>query len=188
MRVAVLGGGPGGLYFAALAKQLDPRRDITVWERNAPDDTFGFGVVFSDETLGGIDNADTEFAARMASRFARWTDIDIHFRGVSHTIGGQGFAAMSRKELLGLLQQRCRDLGVTLHFSTLAPDVELLRATHDLVLAADGANSPIRSAYAGVFQPTLDRRRNKYMWLGIDLVFEAFQFYIKQTPWGTMQV
>ena len=188
MKVAIVGGGPGGLYFAALMKQLDPAHRITVWERNAPDDTFGFGVVFSDETLGGIDNADTEFAAAMASRFARWTDIDIHFRGASHTIGGQGFAAMSRKELLGLLQQRCRDLGVTLHFSTPAPDVEALRATHDLVLAADGVNSPIRAAHADVFGPTLDRRRNKYMWLGTDLVFEAFQFYIKQTPWGTMQV
>jgi anthraniloyl-CoA monooxygenase len=188
LKIAVVGGGPGGLYFAALMKQLDPAHQVTVWERNAPDDTFGFGVVFSDETLGGIENADTEFAAAMAGRFARWTDIDIHFRGASHTVGGQGFAAMSRKELLGLLQQRCRDLGVTLHFSTPAPGVDGLRATHDLVLAADGVNSAIRAAHAGVFGPTLDRRRNKYMWLGTDLVFEAFQFAIKQTPWGTMQV
>ena len=104
LKVAIVGGGPGGLYFATLMKRLNPAHRITVWERNAPDDTFGFGVVFSDETLGGIDNADTEFAARMADRFARWTDIDIHFRGVSHTVGGQGFAAMSRRELLGLLQ------------------------------------------------------------------------------------
>ena len=188
LKVAIVGGGPGGLYFATLMKQLDPAHRITVWERNAPDDTFGFGVVFSDETLGGIDNADTEFAAAMASRFARWTDIDIHFRGVSHTVGGQGFAAMSRRELLGLLRRRCAELGVAVHFSTLAPDVSHLRATHDLVLAADGANSAIRAAHAGVFRPALDRRHNKYMWLGTDLVFEAFQFYIKQTPWGTMQV
>ncbi len=188
MKIAIVGGGPGGLYLAALMKQLDPAHDVTVWERNAPDDTFGFGVVFSDETLGGIENADTEFAAAMASRFARWTDIDIHFRGRGHTVGGQGFAAMSRKDLLRLLQERCRALGVVLHFSTPAPDTAALRASHDLVVAADGANSRIRQAAAQVFRPTLDQRRNKYMWLGTDLVFEAFQFFVKQTDWGTMQV
>ncbi|MGW1026710.1 bifunctional salicylyl-CoA 5-hydroxylase/oxidoreductase [Streptomyces sp. NPDC002577] len=188
MKIGIVGGGPGGLYFAALMKQLDPSHDITVWERNAPDDTFGFGVVFSDETLGGIENADTEFADAMAKRFARWTDIDIHVHGRRHTVGGQGFAAMSRKELLRLLQERCRDLGVVVHFRTLAPDVADLRASYDLVVAADGVNSQVRTAYADVFRPALDRRRNKYMWLGTDLVFEAFQFFIKQTEWGTMQV
>ncbi|MCX2955298.1 bifunctional salicylyl-CoA 5-hydroxylase/oxidoreductase [Lentzea sp. NEAU-D7] len=187
-RIAVVGGGPGGLYFAALMKQLDPAHDVTVWERDAPDVTFGFGVVFSDETLGGIENADPEFAAAMASRFARWTDIDIHHRGESHTVGGQGFAAMSRKELLGLLQRRCRDLGVTVHFSTPAPGAEVLRASHDLVVGADGVNSLVRQSFADVFRSTVDRRHNKYMWLGTDRVFEAFQFFIKDTPWGTMQV
>ncbi|MFD4527700.1 bifunctional salicylyl-CoA 5-hydroxylase/oxidoreductase [Streptomyces sp. NPDC058470] len=186
MKIAIIGGGPGGLYLAALMKQLDPAHDITVWERNAPDDTFGFGVVFSDETLGGIENSDTEFADAMARHFARWTDIDIHFRGESHTVGGQGFAAMSRKELLRLLQERCRDLGVAVHFRTPAP--EGLRTSHDLVVAADGANSLVRAAHSDVFQPTLDRRHNKYMWLGTDRVFEAFQFFVKETEWGTMQV
>ena len=188
MKIAVVGGGPGGLYFAALAKQLNPAHEITVWERNAPDDTFGFGVVFSDETLGGIENADTEFAAAMAQRFARWTDIDIHYQGQSLTVGGQGFAAMSRKELLALLQARVRSLGVTVHYRAEAPDADELRATRDLVVAADGANSRIRAQYADTFGPDLDRRRNKYMWLGTDRVFEAFQFFIKQTEWGTMQV
>ena len=188
MRIAIVGGGPGGLYLAALMKRLDPAHQITVWERNAPDDTFGFGVVFSDETIGGIDNADAEFAAAMASRFARWTDIDIHIGGQSHTVGGQGFAALGRMELLCLLQERCRAHGVTMHFSTPAPDVETLRATHDLVVAADGLNSAVRAAHADVFRPTLSRRRNKYMWLGTDLVFEAFQFFIRRTPWGVMQI
>jgi len=188
LRIAIVGGGPGGLYLAALMKRLDPAHQITVWERNAPDDTFGFGVVFSDETIGGIDNADAEFAAAMASRFARWTDIDIHIGGQSHTVGGQGFAALGRMELLCLLQERCRAHGVTMHFSTPAPDVETLRATHDLVVAADGLNSAVRAAHADVFRPTLSRRRNKYMWLGTDLVFEAFQFFIKRTPWGVMQI
>jgi len=188
VKIAVVGGGPGGLYFAALMKQLDPAHDVTVWERDAADVTFGFGVVFSDETLGGIENADPEFADTMARRFARWTDIDIHYRGESHTVGGQGFAAMSRKELLGLLQQRCRDLGVNVRFSTPAPDAGLLRATHDLVVGADGVNSLVRQSFSDVFRPALDRRHNRYMWLGTDRVFEAFQFFIRDTEWGTMQV
>ncbi|SES48707.1 anthraniloyl-CoA monooxygenase [Streptomyces sp. yr375] len=188
MKIAIIGGGPGGLYFAALMKQLDPAHEITVWERNAPDDTFGFGVVFSDETLGGIENADTAIAEAMARRFARWTDIDIHHRGESHTVGGQGFAAMSRKDLLRLLQRRCRDLGVTLHFSAVAPDTGGLRASHDLVVAADGLNSQVRAAHSDVFRPSLDRRHSKYMWLGTDRVFEAFQFFVRQTEWGVVQV
>ncbi|HET7305189.1 MAG TPA: bifunctional salicylyl-CoA 5-hydroxylase/oxidoreductase [Segeticoccus sp.] len=188
MRVAVVGGGPAGLYFAALMKQLSADHEVTVWERNAPDDTFGFGVVFSDETLGGIENADPVVAEQMTRQFARWTDIDVHVGGEELTIGGQGFAAMGRKELLGLLQRRCRDLGVTVHFRTPAPDVEELRARHDLVLAADGLNSGIRERYADTFGPSLDPRPNRYMWLGTDLVFEAFQFVIKDTEWGTMQV
>ncbi|MBR7831329.1 FAD-dependent monooxygenase, partial [Actinospica sp. MGRD01-02] len=188
MKIAIIGGGPGGLYLAALLKQLDRAHEITVWERNAPDDTFGFGVVFSDETLGGIENADTGFAETLARHFARWTDIDIHYRGERHTVGGQGFAALGRKDLLHLLQDRCRELGVRLLFSTLAPGVEELRASHDLVVAADGVNSATRAAHADVFRPSLDPRSNKYMWLGTDRVFEAFQFFIKQTPWGTMQV
>ena len=188
MRVAVIGGGPGGLYFAALMKQLDPAHDITVWERNAPDDTFGFGVVFSDETLGGIENADPVIAQRMGEQFARWTDIDIVFRGTTHTIGGQGFAAMGRKELLQLLQQRCRELGVTIHFRTPAPDAEELMAQYDLVLAADGVNSQVRGQFADRFGPNLDRRVSKYMWLGTDRVFEAFTFAVVHTPHGIMQL
>jgi anthraniloyl-CoA monooxygenase len=188
LKIAIVGGGPGGLYLAALMKQLDRAHDITIWERNAPDDTFGFGVVFSDETLGGIGNADTEFAEAMASRFAQWSDIDIHYRGQTHTIGGQGFAAMSRKDLLGVLQDRVRALGVSVHFSAQAPRIEDLRACHDLVIGADGLNSGVREAYADIFRPSLDRRHNKYMWLGTDLVFEAFQFFVKSTEWGTMQV
>src|ERR671910_3322969 len=124
MRIAVVGGGPGGLYFPALAKRLDPRREITVWERNAADDTFGFGVVFSDETLGGIEHADAAIHAAMQREFARWDDIDVHYRGQVVTSGGHRFAAMSRRRLLQLLQARCTDLGVALHFRTQAPDVD----------------------------------------------------------------
>ena len=188
MRIAVLGGGPGGLYFAALAKQLDARHDITVWERNAADDTFGFGVVFSDETLGGIEHADLEIFQAMRHEFARWDDIDVHFRGTTFTSGGHGFAAMSRKRLLAMLQARCAELGVRVLFRTEAPDVAALAAGYDLVVAADGANSLTRATYAATFGPNLERRRCKYIWLGTDLVFDAFKFYILDTPAGIMQV
>lgn len=188
MRIAVAGGGPGGLYFAALVKQLDSSHDVTVWERNAADDTFGFGVVFSDETLGGIEHADPEIYARMQEVFACWDDIDIHFRDTTHTCGGQGFAAISRKTLLLILQQRCHALGVDVRFSTAVPDVDCLAAEYDLVLAADGANSGIRAHRAETFGPSLERRHSKYMWLGTDKVFESFEFHIRETPYGVMQV
>jgi len=188
MRIAVIGGGPGGLYVAGLAKALRPEAEIRVWERNAPDDTFGFGVVFSDETLGGIEHADPVVHARMAERFARWDDIDVHFRGTLTTVGGQGFAAMSRKELLRILQERCTELGVRVDFGTEAPDVDALARSHDLVIAADGANSAVRTKHADVFAPAVDLRRNKYMWLGTDRAFEAFVFAILETPYGVMQV
>ena len=188
MRIAVLGGGPGGLYFAALAKQLDPRHEVHLWERNAPGDTFGFGVVFSDETLGGIEHADAAVFAAMERDFARWDDIDVHYHGTVLTSGGHGFAAMSRHRLLAILQQRCAELGVRSQFSTPAPDATALAADYDLVVAADGASSPTRARLAGVLEPDLEARRCAYIWLGTDLVFDAFKFCILDTPAGVMQV
>ena len=188
MRIAVVGGGPGGLYFAALAKQLDPSHEITVWERNADDDTFGFGVVFSDETLGGIEHADPAIHAAMSREFARWDDIDIHYRGEVITSGGHGFAAMSRKRLLHIMHARCLELGVMLLFNSEAPHADELAVTHDLVVGADGVNSATRARYAETFRPTLDVRQCKFMWLGTDLVFDAFKFYIVETPHGIMQI
>ncbi|MDQ1614422.1 MAG: anthraniloyl-CoA monooxygenase [Actinomycetota bacterium] len=188
MRIAVIGGGPGGLYFAALTKALDATHQISVWERNAADDTFGFGVVFSDETLGGIEHADPGIFAAMQAEFARWDDIDVHFRGQVITSGGHGFAAMSRRRLLELLQLRCAQLGVTVHFRTEAPPVDELAASYDLVLACDGVNSAVRSKYADTFRPQIETRRCKYMWLGTDLVFDAFKFFVAETPYGVMQI
>ncbi|HEY2298743.1 MAG TPA: FAD-dependent monooxygenase, partial [Jatrophihabitans sp.] len=188
MRIAVVGGGPGGLYFAALMKQLDANHDITVWERNARDDTFGFGVVFSDETLGGIEHADERIFTQMQAEFARWDDIDVHFRGRTLTSGGHGFAAMSRKRLLEILQDRGAGLGVRLHFCTPAPDVADLAAEYDLVVACDGVNSAVRTAYAQRFRPSLEQRQCKYMWLGTSRVFDAFKFYVRETPHGVMQI
>ncbi len=188
MKIAVIGGGPGGLYFSVLAKQLDPRHEITVWERNAADDTFGFGVVFSDETLGGIEHADPVVHAAMEAEFARWDDIDVHFRGRTLTSGGHGFAAMTRKRLLELLQGRAAELGVVLHFRTESPGVDDLIRDHDLVVAADGLNSQVRARFADSFRPALDNRRCKYMWLATDKVFDAFTFHILETPHGVMQI
>jgi anthraniloyl-CoA monooxygenase len=188
MRIAIAGGGPAGLYFAALAKQLNPRHEITLWERNSPDDTFGFGVVFSDETLGGIEHADTKIFAAMRHEFARWDDIDVHYRGTTFTSGGHGFAAMSRKRLLNILQARCRELGVEVRFRAGSPDVATLSAEYDLVIAADGVNSPTRTRFADTFRPMLENRRCKYIWLGTDLVFDAFKFHILDTPAGVMQI
>jgi anthraniloyl-CoA monooxygenase len=188
VRIAVAGGGPGGLYFAALARQLSPDAQITVWERNAPDDTFGFGVVFSDETLGGIESADPVIYRQMEREFARWDDIDVHVKGQTVTSGGHGFAAMSRRRLLRLLQERCADLGVAVSFRSAAPPVAELAAGYDLVVAADGANSAIRGGLSLTFRPEVETRACRYMWLGTDLVFDAFKFYIEQTPYGVMQV
>src|SRR5215510_5797827 len=193
MRIAVIGGGPGGLYFAALAQQLATHRngeahEITVWERNASDDTFGFGVVFSDETLGGIEHADRSIYEAMETEFARWDDIDVHYRDEVITSGGHGFAAMSRVRLLDILRGRATHLGVRVHMLAEAPPADELASGYDLVVAADGVNSATRAKFADTFRPTLDARRCHYMWLGTDLVFDAFKFYVVQTPWGVMQI
>jgi anthraniloyl-CoA monooxygenase len=188
MRIAIIGGGPGGLYFACLAKQLDPSREITVWERNPADVTYGFGVVFSDETLGGIEHADPVIHERMATSFARWDDIDVHYRGEVVTSGGHGFAAMSRRHLLAILRDRAAELRVDVRFGQDAPPVAELAATHDLVVAADGVNSTVRTPADAAFGATYEQRECRYIWFGTDKVFDAFTFDIRDTPAGVMQV
>ncbi|MFJ7777858.1 bifunctional salicylyl-CoA 5-hydroxylase/oxidoreductase [Streptomyces yangpuensis] len=186
LRVAVVGGGPGGLYAAALLARRG--HTVEVWERNAPDDTFGFGVVLSDETLGGIERADTVVHAALGAEFVRWDDVDIVHRGRLLTSGGHGFAAIGRRRLLEILHERCAGLGVRLRFRTEAPDLTELRASHDLVVAADGVHSAIREADAAHYRPTLTPGRCRYIWLAADFAFDAFRFEIAETEHGVMQL
>ena len=158
-----------------------------MWERNAADDTFGFGVVFSDETLGGIEQADAAFFERLSQDFAVWDDIDVHYRRQVLTSGGHGFAAISRQRLLAILRARCEEFGVTIHYRQPAPALELLRSQHDLVVGADGVNSFTRQSHQEVFQAQLDARHARYMWLGTPLVFDAFKFFIAETDCGVVQ-
>jgi anthraniloyl-CoA monooxygenase len=188
LRIAIIGGGPGGLYAAALLKRLRPDREVTVWERNALDDTFGFGVVLSDETLGGIEHADPEVYTALQRDFVRWDDIDIVHRGTRHTAGGHGFAALGRRRLLEILHERCRALGVDLRFRSEAPYPARLAETHDLVIAADGVHSTTREAYAHVFRPHVATHRCRYVWLAADFPFDAFRFEIAETEHGVMQL
>ncbi|MFI1106162.1 bifunctional salicylyl-CoA 5-hydroxylase/oxidoreductase [Streptomyces melanogenes] len=188
LRIAVIGGGPGGLYAAALLKRLQPEREITVWERNAPDTTFGFGVVLSDETLGGIEHADPVVYEALKAEFVRWDDIDIVHRGRTLTSGGHGFAALGRRRLLEILHQRCRALGVRLRFRAEAPPAAELATDYDLVIAADGVHSATRETHAQHFAPRITGHRCRYIWLAADFAFESFRFEIAETEHGVMQL
>jgi anthraniloyl-CoA monooxygenase len=186
VNVAIIGGGPGGLYASILLGRLG--HDVTVWERNASDDTFGFGVVFSDETLAAFEAADPQSYKAIADSFARWADIDIYYRGTVERSGGHGFSALGRMRLLNILQARAEEVGVDVNFSSEAPEHRQLMAENDLVIAADGVNSAVRAAYPDVFGTTPEGRFSKFMWLGTDLVFEAFTFHIVETEWGIFQI
>lgn len=186
MRVAVCGGGPGGLYSAILLRKLG--HEVDVWERNAADDTFGFGVVFSDETMSAFEVSDPPSFQRIVERFASWTDIDVHYRGTTLRSGGHGFSALSRKVLLNILQERALELGASVMFRTEHPPLERLRREYDLVIASDGVNSGVRNASPEAFGATLDPRRCRFMWLSTDLVFDAFTFHIVETEHGVVQI
>ncbi|MDX3572976.1 bifunctional salicylyl-CoA 5-hydroxylase/oxidoreductase [Streptomyces sp. ID05-47C] len=187
-RIAIIGGGPGGLYAAALLKRRDPDRRVTLWERTTPDRTFGFGVVLSDETLGGIEHADPVVHEALQRNFTRWDDIEIVHRNTRRTSGGHGFAALGRKRLLEILHTRCHALGVDLRPHTEAPPVQRLAETHELVVAADGVHSTTREAYADVFRPRVTTHRCHYIWLAADFAFDAFRFEIAETEHGVMQL
>jgi anthraniloyl-CoA monooxygenase len=183
MKTAIIGGGPAGLYFAILMKKRKPDADITIYERNRADDTFGFGVVFSDATLDNFEKYDLPSYQRIISEFAYWDDIAIHFKGSEHRIGGNGFCGCSRRTLLLILQDRAAELGVKLLYEADVDD-EKLFADADLVVVADGINSRFRERYADHFQPEVDLRPNKFIWMGSTKPLDAFTFIFQETEWG----
>jgi anthraniloyl-CoA monooxygenase len=184
MRIACLGGGPAGLYFAISMKRRNPAHDITVIERNRPDDTFGWGVVLSADTLNNLDTNDPVSAEAIRRDFVYWDDIAVFFRGTETRSGGHGFSGIGRKRLLNILQQRARELGVTLRFETEIEDASHYR-DYDLVVASDGVNSKIRAAHPDVFKPDIDVRACKYIWLGTKQRFNgAFTFIFEQRDEG----
>ena len=187
MRIASIGGGPSGLYFSILAKKAFPKAEITVFERNKPDDTFGFGVVFSDATMENFAQADRETHKAITDSFAHWDDIDIVFKGRTLNSTGHGFSGMSRQVMLTILQDRCAELGVDLRFQTEVKDLDQF-ADYDLVLAADGVNSVVRERYAQQFGPQIDFRPNRFVWLGTDYEFPAFTFIFKENEHGLWRV
>jgi anthraniloyl-CoA monooxygenase len=187
MKIACLGGGPGGLYFAILMKKSRPDAEITVYERNRPDDTFGFGVVFSDATLANLGDADAESYAGIQRHLAHWDDIHVHLKGEIWRSTGHGFCGCSRKVLLNVLQERARALGVKLAFQREFDGVEPF-ADCDLIVAADGVNSTIRRKYEKRFEPELDFRPNRFIWLGTSYRFPAFTFIFKENAHGLWRV
>ncbi|HEX5758735.1 MAG TPA: FAD-dependent monooxygenase [Thermoanaerobaculia bacterium] len=172
MRILVVGGGPAGLYFALLMKRRDPRHEVTVLERNPRDTTFGWGVVFSEQTLSYLADPDPPTFRALDARLARWDNVDIVHRGEKVTIRGNRFSGIPRLELLDVLQRRCEELGVDLRFARpIAPDEELPPA--DLVVGADGVRSVVRERFAAAFGPAFDVRRNRYIWLGTPRLFHG---------------
>jgi anthraniloyl-CoA monooxygenase len=184
MRIACLGGGPAGLYFALSMKLRDPAHEIDLFERNRPDDTFGWGVVFSDQTVENLLANDPASGAVIQDEFAHWDDIDVHIHGETIRSSGHGFIGIGRKRLLNILQERARELGVRLHFESEASADLADHGDYDLVIAADGANSRIRSAYAEHFDVDIQARRNKFFWFGTSKVFDAFTFAFEATEAG----
>ena len=185
MKVAVLGGGPAGLYFAISMKLRDAAHEVTVVERNRADDTFGWGVVLSAETLENLTTNDPVSAQQISAHFAYWDDIAVIHDGVRTVSTGHGFCGIGRKRLLVLLQQRALELGVELGFETEAPDPRPYMETHDLVIAADGVNSRSRAAFAEIFKPDIDTRKCKFVWLGTHQKFDdAFTFIFEKNEHG----
>jgi anthraniloyl-CoA monooxygenase len=186
VKVRIIGAGPAGLYLAILLKKADPAHDVAVLERNAPDATFGWGVVFSEETLGALRDADPETHLQITDTFARWPTVDIRYRGRLLRSRGHAFSAIARKLLLQILQRRAREVGVELSFHTEVAEVADLEA--DLVVGADGVNSLVRRTYAERFGAQVSPQGGKYVWFGTDLVLDAFTFIFKETEAGLVQV
>ncbi|HJQ25243.1 MAG TPA: FAD-dependent monooxygenase [Blastocatellia bacterium] len=183
MKINIVGGGPAGLYFAILMKRLDPSHRITVIERDGPDDTFGWGIVFSDQTFGYLKDNDEPSFNEIMRACQTWDNVVVVHRDEQVTIRGNRFSGIARLAFLNILQTRCRALGVELRFHTNATDIEPLTAC-DLLVGADGANSLVRRTYEGVFQPTVDWRKNKYIWLGTHQLFHGLTLTFREHAAG----
>ncbi len=184
MKINIIGGGPAGMYFAILMKRADQTHEISVFERNGPDDTFGWGVVFSGKTLTNLRAADAESHAEITASFAAWDNVDVVHGDEKISIRGNSFSGIARLQLLKVLQRRCEKLGVRLLFNTEVPELDSLRTDCDLLLAADGVNSTARKQYAAKFQPSLDLRPNRYIWFGTHKLFHGLTLTFHQNNAG----
>jgi anthraniloyl-CoA monooxygenase len=184
MKINIIGGGPAGLYFAILMKKAEPAHQITVFERNGPDDTFGWGVVFSGKTLANLRDADEESHTEITRAFEAWDNVDVVHAQEKISIHGNSFSGIARLQLLKVLQRRCEQLGVKMLFRTEVPDADSLRASCDLLVAADGVNSTIRRQYSNHFVPRLDTRPNRYIWYGTNRLFHGLTLTFRENEAG----
>ncbi len=184
MRITIIGGGPAGLYFAILMKKADPQRRIVIFERNGPDDTFGWGVVFSGKTLANLRAADEESHAEITREFAAWDNVDVVHQQYKISVHGNSFSGISRLRLLKILQQRAEQLGVEIHYRTEIQDLEPLRHDCELFVGADGVNSTVRLRYADRFKPDLDVRSNRYIWYGTNQLFHGLTLTFRENEAG----
>src|SRR5712691_10676896 len=184
MKVKIIGGGPAGMYFAILMKKADAAHDITIYERNGPDDTFGWGVVFSGKTLSNLRAADEPSHADITRNFEAWDNVDVVHRGQKISIHGNSFSGIARLRLLKILQRRCEELGVSVNFHREIADVNALWSDSDLFIGADGVNSLVRESFKQYFQPDLSARPNKYIWYGTNQLFQGLTLTFRETPTG----
>lgn len=184
MKINIIGGGPAGLYFAILMKKAGVSHEIDIYERNGPDDTFGWGVVFSGKTLANLRAADRESHAEITKRFEAWDNVDVVHRNEKVSIHGNSFSGIQRLQLLKILQRRAEELGARIHFRTEIHDIDALRKDCDLLLAADGVNSTVRQRYADRFEPELDARSNRYIWYGTNQLFHGLTLTFRENEAG----
>jgi anthraniloyl-CoA monooxygenase len=183
MRIHVIGGGPAGLYFSILMKKLDPAHDITVFERDGPHDTYGWGIVFSGRTLDYLKDADHSTYEEITNRFETWDNVDIIRRDQKVSVRGNRFSGIARIALLNILRRRCQDLGVLIRYQTQIAELDTVSEC-DLLVGADGAKSLVRTTFADAFQPTLDVRKNKYIWLGVNKAFDGLTLILREHDSG----
>jgi anthraniloyl-CoA monooxygenase len=184
MKIKIIGGGPAGMYFAILMKKANAAHDITIYERNGPDDTFGWGVVFSGKTLSNLRAADASSHAEIMHGFEAWQNVDVVHRGEKISVHGNSFSGIARLRLLKILQGRCEELGVAIRFHTEVADFDSSSADCDLLVAADGVNSFVRQTFKDQFEPDLSVRPNKYIWYGTNQLFHGLTLTFRETPAG----